>query len=151
VIELPDPPLRSGDLLMRPWQVADAPALVAAWADPEIQRWTAVPPVRDLTHAERWIAGQDLRRARDLSLDLVIDLGGAVAGEVGLSSLDRVDGTVAMGWWVAAGHRGHGVATTAVVLVAGWCRTVLALGPVAEIQPQNLASIAVARAAGLVR
>ena len=45
---LPDPPLRSGDLLLRPWQVDDAPALVAAWADPEIQRWTGCPTRRDL-------------------------------------------------------------------------------------------------------
>ena len=43
VIPLPDPPLRSGDLRLRPWRLDDAPALVAAWADPEIQRWTAVP------------------------------------------------------------------------------------------------------------
>ena len=57
MIPLPDPPLRSGDLLLRPWRLDDAPALVAAWADPEIQRWTGVPTRRDLAAAERWIAG----------------------------------------------------------------------------------------------
>ena len=62
---------------------------MAAWADPEIQRWTGVPERRDLAAAERWIAGDEARRERWLSLDLVVDLGGAVAGEVGLSAFDR--------------------------------------------------------------
>lgn len=35
------PPLQAGDLLLRPWAAADAAALRAAFADPEIQRWHA--------------------------------------------------------------------------------------------------------------
>jgi len=37
--------------------VADAPVLAAAWADPEIARWTGVPPQRDVVYAARWIRG----------------------------------------------------------------------------------------------
>lgn len=149
MIPLPDPPLRSGELVLRPWRPDDAPALVAAWADPEIQRWTAVPPVADGAYAARWIAGWEARRRAGLSLDLVVDVAGEVAGEVGLSSRDLDAATVALGWWVAPTLRGRGFATAAVGLVAEWCRAELGLEPRAVVDPANRASAAVALAAGL--
>ena len=128
MIDLPDPPLvwpprdepvgevrhiwrtsptgsRKVSLVLRPWRVEDAAALVAAWADPEIQRWTGVPDRRDLAAAARWIAGDDARRQRGLSLDLVVERLGEVVGEVGLSSIDRDAGTAEIGWWTAAASR----------------------------------------------
>ena len=148
MIPLPDPPLRSGDLVLRPWHLDDAAALVAAWADPEIQRWTGVPEVRDLAAAARWIAGDDVRRERWLSLDLVVERGGQVAGEVGLSSFDRQAGTAEVGWWTAPAHRGLGVASTAAGLVVAWARDRLALEVIARCDAANPASVAVARRAG---
>jgi RimJ/RimL family protein N-acetyltransferase len=148
VIPLPDPPLRSGDVVLRPWHPDDAAALVAAWADPEIQRWTGVPEVRDLAAAVRWIAGDDVRRERWLSLDLVVERGGEVAGEVGLSSFDREGGTVEVGWWTAPDHRGRGVASAAAGLVVAWARAHLALEVIARCDTANPASVAVARRAG---
>jgi len=148
VIPLPDPPLRSGDVVLRPWHPDDAAALVAAWADPEIQRWTGVPEVRDLAAAARWIAGDDVRRERWLSLDLVVERVGQVAGEVGLSSFDRQAGTVEVGWWTAPAHRGRGVASTAAGLVVAWARDHLAVEVIARCDAANPASVAVARRAG---
>jgi len=149
VIPWPDPPLRSGDLVLRPWQTEDAPALVAAWEDPEIRLWTGVPERRDLAAAQRWIAGVDARRARWLSLDLVVDRGGAVVGEVGLWDLDRAAGTAQAGWWTAAAHRGKGVATTATTLLVRWATTALGLHEVlARCDPANPASRIVAERAG---
>lgn len=145
MIPLPDPPLRAGDLLLRPWHLDDAAALVAAWADPEIQRWTGVPEDRGRSAVERWIAGDARRRRRHLSLDLVIDRGGAVAGEVGLSDLDRAAGSAAIGWWTAPAHRGAGVASRAAALLARWTEAALGLTPVARCDPANPASLAVAR------
>jgi RimJ/RimL family protein N-acetyltransferase len=144
VIPLPEPPLRSGDLVLRPWRIEDAPALVAAWADAEIQRWTGVPERRDLAAAERWIAGDEERRRRALSLDLVVQRDGEVVGEVGLSSIDRQTGTAEIGWWTAAPHRRQGVASTAVTLVARWAESALGLTLTATCDPANPASIAVA-------
>ena len=83
-LPLPDPPLADEGLLLRPWTIGDAAELVAAWADPDIVRWTGVPDQRDLPAAERWIAGELARRQRGMALDLVIEVGGAVVGEVGL-------------------------------------------------------------------
>jgi RimJ/RimL family protein N-acetyltransferase len=152
VIPLPDPPLVGGvdlGLRLRPWRLDDAPALVAAWADPEIQRWTEVPEPRDRPAAERWIAGADARRERWLSLDLVVERDGAVAGEVGLATFDRIAGTAEIGWWTAAAHRRRGVATAAATLVVGWAIGALGLRAVlARCDTDNPASVSVAERAG---
>ncbi len=148
MIPLPDPPLRSGDVRLRPWRVDDAPALVAAWDDPEIRRWTAVPDVRDRAAAERWIAGADARRARWLSVDLVVEHQVEVAGEVGLSSFDREARTVEIGWWTALDHRGHGLASHAARLLVRWATGSLGLTVVARCDADNPASVTVARRSG---
>jgi RimJ/RimL family protein N-acetyltransferase len=148
-IPLPDPPLADGDRVLRPWAVDDAEALAAAWADPEIACWTAVPAIRDVATARRWTSGEAERRARGLALDLVIDRGGAVVGEVGLAGF--TDRTAEIGWWVAEPARGEGLATWAAARLAHWA---LAALPVHEIvavcADANPASGAVAAAAGFV-
>jgi RimJ/RimL family protein N-acetyltransferase len=150
VIPLPDPPLRAGALALRPWQPEDAPALVAAWDDPEIQRWTGVPADRDLEAAERWIAGDAARRARDLSLDLVVERDAELVGEVGLSALDRRAGTAEIGWWTTERHRGRGIASTAAALLVDWASTHLGVAVLARCDAANPASVEVARRAGAI-
>ena len=133
-LTLPSPPLTGESVVLRPWRSDDAPALVAAWADPEIRRWAEVPAETGLDAASIWITGQALRRERRMALDLaVVDADGSV-----------------IGWWTAADARGRGVATEAVALLTGW-----ALGGqlglsvvVARVDAANVASLAVARRAG---
>lgn len=151
-VPLPDPPLVDGDLVLRPWAEADAPALAAAWADPAVVRWTGVPPATGLAAARRWIGGDADRRARGLCLDLVVDRSGTVAGEVGLAAFDPGSGTAEIGWWIAPPHRGNGWAGRAARLVATWAVDELALvAVVARCHEGNPASARVARAAGFER
>jgi RimJ/RimL family protein N-acetyltransferase len=42
------PVLHAGDLVLRPWEPGDAPALVAAYADPGVQHWNG----QSMTEAE---------------------------------------------------------------------------------------------------
>jgi ribosomal-protein-alanine N-acetyltransferase len=148
-VPLPDPPLTEGSLVLRPWQDPDAPALVAAWADPEIARWTGVPPVPTISTALGWIQGDADRRAHGLSLDLVLDVEGAIAGEVGLVDIDVAGRTAEIGWWIAPGHRGRGLARRAAALVAAWAVEDLCVDTVlARCACANPPSGAVARAAG---
>ncbi len=148
-LPVPDPPLRDGALLLRPWAPADAPVLAAAWADPEIARWTGVPPRRDQAAAARWIAGDADRRARGLSLDLVVVEEGAVVGEVGLADFQCPARRAQIGWWTAESHRRRGIASRAATLVAEWAVTELDLEVLeARCQADNPASGAVARTAG---
>ncbi|HKA03877.1 MAG TPA: GNAT family N-acetyltransferase [Acidimicrobiales bacterium] len=131
---------------LRAWQPTDADALAAAWADPDIARWTAVPEDRSVDAAARWIAGWDERRRRGLALDLVVtpaDDAGVVWGEVGVAF---VTDPPTMGWWVVPAVRGRGVATAAV---RRFVEEFLAVDEVvAEVDEANPASVAVARAAG---
>jgi RimJ/RimL family protein N-acetyltransferase len=150
-LPVPDPPLADGGLVLRPWRIVDAPALVAAWSDPEVARWTGVPDDRDLVAAERWIAGDAWRRQHGLSLDLVLDVDDEVVGEVGLTAFDAAAGEAEVGWWLAAAHRGRGYASRAVRLLAEWATDELSVGHlVARCHRGNPASAAVARRAGFV-
>jgi RimJ/RimL family protein N-acetyltransferase len=160
-IPLPDPPLADGVVRLRGWGATDArldaAALAAAWHDPDVQRWSAVPPpeLRTVDHAERWITREAERRRAGLAIDLVIapampEDDGAVLGEVGLAPIDWEAMEASVGWWVAPGARGRGMATRAVTLLAGWARTELGLAPIAVVDPANRASVRVAQRAGVV-
>ncbi|MEY2422630.1 MAG: hypothetical protein QOI95_2697 [Acidimicrobiaceae bacterium] len=149
MLPLPEPPLNDGDVRLRPWSVHDVDALVAAWADEEIQKWTLVPAQRGRDHALRWIAAEQLRRDRGLALDLVISPANAedetVLGEVGMVPLAGGPSRAELGWWVSAAHRRQGIATRAVGLFATWLRADLAFTDLfAEVDPDNPASVWVA-------
>jgi len=55
---LPQPVLPAGGLCLRPWEAGDAPALVAAYGDPEVQHWNGFAlegtRVRSVLHDDGW-------------------------------------------------------------------------------------------------
>ena len=138
---LPYPPAdRKDGFALRPWDVDDASALAAAWADRSIARWLD-PPAVDVDSARDWIAGVEYRRHNAQALDLVIDVDGDVAGEVGFSSFDARRHAVLVGYWVAAQHRGRGLAGRAVARACTWAvQTVPVRAVLAECAAGNLAS-----------
>jgi RimJ/RimL family protein N-acetyltransferase len=152
-LPLPDPALRDDVVVLRPWSAHDVDALVAAWADPEIQKWTLVPAARSASHALRWISAEQLRRDRGLALDLVIASAAderEVLGEVGMVLLAGGPSRAELGWWVAPQHRRQGIATRAVGLFATWLREGLEFDDLfAEVDMDNPASVWVAESAGL--
>jgi len=150
-LPLPDPPLAEQSVQLRAWAPADAAALAAAWADPDIARWTGVPARCDEAAASHWISGEADRRARGLALDLAVEVHGVVAGEVGLAGFDPRARTVEIGWWVGRDHRRRGVATGAARLLTEWALAELHVESVlARCHPENPGSAAVARRAGFV-
>jgi RimJ/RimL family protein N-acetyltransferase len=75
----------------------------------------------------------------------------AVSGEpVGMCGIDNWSSTneAQFGYWLAAGARGRGLATRAVRLMTGWLFELGAARVFLTIQPENVASAAVARRAG---
>ncbi len=153
-LPLPDPPLHDDVVRLRPWSAHDVDALVDAWADEEIQKWTRVPAQRGAADALRWIASEQLRRDRALSLDLVISPADeddmTVLGEVGMVPLAGGPSRAELGWWVGAAHRRRHVATRAVGLFADWLRDELAFTDLfAEVDPENPASVWVAESNGV--
>jgi len=153
-LPLPDPALVDEMVRLRPWQITDVAALVDAWADEEIRRWTRVPEQRDAAAALRWIASEHLRRDRALSLDLVVSPAAldddTVLGEVGMVPLAGGPSRAELGWWVAPDHRRSGVATRAVGLFARWLRDALEFTDLfAEVDLRNPPSVWVAESNAL--
>jgi RimJ/RimL family protein N-acetyltransferase len=148
--------VRTAEVVLRRWGEApgDAAALAAAWADPEVARWTAVPDDHDRDAAARWIAGEPERRSRRLAVDLVVaspnDGGRTVLGEVGLTRFDA-EGRAEIGFWLAPTARGHGLATTAVNRMVDVALTDLGLTRVwARTAPSNERAAQVLVRAGFV-
>ena len=119
------PVLTAGELMLRPWQHCDAPALVAAYADPVVQHWhgerldEAEAEVYADEWAEHWRAG---RRA-----GWAIVRGDQVVGRTTLRALDLEQGSAEVTYWVLASARGWGVAPRAVERLLAWAFTDLGL------------------------
>lgn len=156
---LPWPPLAVDDaaVALRPWGSGedDAAVLAAAWADPEVLRWTAVPDDASEASARRWIQGEERRRAEGLAMDLVItELGEPrrVHGEVGLAMVDAERRWAELGYWLAPESRGAGRAAAAVRRFADWALKELPIERlIARTHPDNPRAGSVAVAAGLQR
>ncbi len=143
--------LRGGDLALRPFEDGDVPAIAAACDDPDTARFIPGMPCPYTEDDARryvelcrgwWAAGERCARA-------IVD---AETGEL-LGSIDvRLGEEGSIGYWVAPGARGRGVATRALVLLSGWA---LAEGGVRRLEltthPENVASQRVAEKAGFRR
>ena len=131
---------------LRHWRLADAPALAAAWADPRVRLWN--PPPGDADPAS-WIMRCEERWTLRLSVDFVIDVGGAVGGEVGLRNFTREPDRAELGVWVGEAHRRLGRGTAAVQSVTDWAHRELALDQLwARTAPANEAALALFDGAG---
>ena len=123
-------------LLLRPWQAADMPGLLAAMdydypsqglrPHPDVDAgpvgWTGP---RDDHEASIWLSGQDRGwRVGDWLTLAVVDQQGRVLGQVGLKN--RAGGRIGNGgfgeihYWTAAEARGLGIAPSAVRAVTRW-------------------------------
>jgi RimJ/RimL family protein N-acetyltransferase len=152
-IPLPNPPLRDGDVLLRPWERRDVPALTAACQDPEIPRWTVVPYGYTERHARDFIGGAfaDQAAGRELGL-AVVDPEDVLLGAVGLANFDWPDLRGEIGYWIAAPARRRGVGWRATRLLAVWALTRLGLERLELLaNPENEASLRLAERAGFTR
>lgn len=91
---------------------ADAEAITAAAADPEVPRWTTLPSPYTLDHARDFIARAATWTAEGTQLNWAIRHDGAWIGMIGLAHLDH-GGDAEIGYWMAASSRGQGLLTEA--------------------------------------
>ncbi len=113
---------------LRRWDLRDAPALQAALAaspDLAVQLGGGTDP-RDLEACERLIAAQlDSWGPAHFAFAISVDRG--AVGAVSLSHVEHVHDTAWVSYWLAASHRGRGLATQAVTTVAAWAFDTLGL------------------------
>jgi RimJ/RimL family protein N-acetyltransferase len=149
-LHYPDPPLGAGDVRLRPYRPGDLEALVSELADPEVPRWTNVPPGYGREEGQSFLSQAEPQRLAGRALTLAI--GDPLQGAVGLTDVDWPERRAELGYWVAASCRGRGLASLAVRLISDW-----ALGQAGferlelYANPANEASQRVAEKAGYTR
>jgi RimJ/RimL family protein N-acetyltransferase len=115
--------IAAGRLQLRPFWASDAEAVYAACQDPDIQRWTTVPVPYGRADAEFFTAANSVdgwAAGTGNSLAVTDATTGELLGAVKLDISDAEDGIAEIGYWVAPGARGRGIATQATGVVARW-------------------------------
>ena len=132
---------------LRPWVVADASVLVAAWIDSEISKWNPVPPEATLALAESWIAGTASQNEASVGIDVVLDRGGEIVGEIGLQ-IDVEQAIGEVGFWLTEAARGTGLGRTLLSLAKQLASELDLRGLVALVDPANASAIGLLERAG---
>ena len=117
----PEPPLSDEVVLLRRPGLADVPAIAAACNNPEIARWVPVPVPYTPADARAFIGEMADGWAAGTAIAFAIEdrASGALAGMIGLHPGDA-PARATVGYWLAPGARGRGLATRAVRLLATW-------------------------------
>lgn len=150
-IVLPGEPLIDGPTALRPWRDSDLWPLVAACQDPEISRWTRVPPNYTEADARRYLQQRYDMAFAGLAAAFAIVRApdGELLGSISLMRIAWEDQRAEVGYWLALRARGEGHTTRAVRLICEWGFRTLALERITLLAATgNLASQRVAERAG---
>lgn len=105
----PQPVLTRGDLVLRPWEDGDAPALVAAYADPLVQQWNgdSMTEAEALAYAGEWAAHWQAERRAGWA----VVRGDVLVGRTTVRALDLEQASGGVTYWVVPAA--HDAARTA--------------------------------------
>ena len=152
-IKAPEPPLADDAISLAPLTQAHVPPLLALAADPDVVRFTRVPPGADETFARGWIGRyEDGWRDGSRVGFAIEDREGGFLGFAAFVdlNLDQHEGEI--GYMVSPAARGRGIALRAVTLLTRWGFERLGLIRLElRIDTQNAASESVAARAGYQR
>jgi RimJ/RimL family protein N-acetyltransferase len=148
------PTLTTSRLLLRGWQVDDAPAALEIYGKTDVARWLspAMDRVSDLDAMrallQQWI-DQDAKLATPAGRWAMQDSDGSVIGAVILLPLPPGDNDLEIGWQLRPDVWGQGYATEATHGVAGWAFTQDIDEIFAVVRPGNARAAATARRNGM--
>lgn len=147
----------SGGLVLRPWLADDAEAVIEAYRDPEIARWTttAMETSEDaLRWLERqWEGGETGKRLSFAVCEAQLGGGyGKLLCNISLKWNEEGREVGEVGYWTMAHARGQGVAPRALEALSGWAFDAFAGDGLRRLellhQVDNLASCRVAEKTG---
>jgi RimJ/RimL family protein N-acetyltransferase len=148
------PALDDGVVRLRPPEPGDVDTIFATIQDPEIPRFTTIPWPYERIHALNYVkeSARTWREGVAASFVMIDSSTDEVIGSIALVELDREAAHAEVGYWVARGVRGRGVATRALRLIARWALRDLGVARL-ELQAdvRNHASHRVAEKAGFTR
>jgi RimJ/RimL family protein N-acetyltransferase len=105
------------DTLLRPWLPDDAPIVLAAAGEPEMDH-QFTSPVDSLTAAEEWIAVLAARQDQGTAYAFAVLEDGVPVGNVAVSMVERRHLTGWISYWMREKARGKGLATRACLEVS---------------------------------
>ena len=149
------PVLKSGPVVLRPFEPDDLALVRLAAVDPVIPSITSVPRGYDDGEGRAFIERQYRRAAEGDGFSFVIapesDPGHGV-GSIGLWLEEIESGRASIGYWIVTSARGHGLAGAALRGLVAFAFGELAIPRLQLfIEPWNVASTKTALAAGFVR
>ncbi len=150
-IPLPDPLLDDGRVRLRALEEADVSWVARESRDPQVARFTTVPPDNSEADVRDFLAAQPGWRAAGEQVHLlVVEAGtGQRVGVIGLHHLDWHHRTAEVGYWTARDARRRGLTTAAVRLLTDWAFTSLDIERVElRPEPENIGSRALAERLG---
>jgi [ribosomal protein S5]-alanine N-acetyltransferase len=118
----PQPTVTAGGaVLLRPWSLGDAPAVLDAYQDEAIQRWHG-QRADSLAEAREWIAGWQGGWAAEAGAHWAVTEAESdiLLGRAALKQLKFGDGTADVAYWTVPAARGKGVYPRAVDAMASW-------------------------------
>jgi RimJ/RimL family protein N-acetyltransferase len=148
------PHLSDAVVVLRPWKLDDARALVAAGREPDISFWLGLSLPTTYGQGMAWIgdAATAWSDGRDAHLAIDDAATGEVVGAVSLQGVDPVESHGRFSYWVRAARRHRGTARRALSLLAAWARDDLGLERLeVVVAVGNIGGQRVAEAAGFVR
>ncbi|MGW3606266.1 GNAT family N-acetyltransferase [Micromonospora sp. NPDC005161] len=140
---------------LREWTDDDLPVMVELFDDPDVAQWTPLASPFDLTAARNYLNQARTRRAEGHSIQLAITTDGHPPfGEILLFPTDPAGRNprgrdAELAYAVGAAHRRQGLTGRAVRLMTTYAYQHLGVQRmILRIDPDNIASVAVARATG---
>jgi ribosomal-protein-alanine N-acetyltransferase len=118
----PQPTLTAGSgVLLRPWSLGDAQAVMDAYQDEAIQRWH-VRRADSLAETREWIAGWRGDWAVEAGAHWAVAEADSdvLLGRAALKHLKFADGTADVAYWTVPAARGQNVCPRAVEAMASW-------------------------------
>ena len=119
----PPPTIRvDGSALLRPWQPVDAVPLfeVVEGSREQIAQWLAWAEDYDREQAELFIDRALRGYDRGESLDLALEVAGAIAGGCGLVAVNADHREVEIGYWLSVPYTGRGLMTRTVAALTDY-------------------------------
>lgn len=143
----PQPAIDADGVRLRPWLASDRSAVVAAYADPAIQRWHCRSMTDD--EASDWIDGWPHRWRQETGAGWAIVDSSGVLGQISLRRIVLAAGLAEVSYWVLPAARGHGAASRALSALAAWSFDTVGLHRIeVNHSTANAASCRVAQRAG---
>ncbi|HEY2160165.1 MAG TPA: GNAT family N-acetyltransferase [Solirubrobacteraceae bacterium] len=151
-IVLPAEPLLDAATALRPWRDSDTKELIRICQDPEIVRWTNVPPGYGEADARIYLLRRHDAVLAGSAAPFAITTSEELIGSISLIRIEWEQRRAEVGYFLAADARGAGHATRAVGLISGWAFSALGLERIdLYAATDNVASQRVAERSGFER